>query len=151
MSTLDEKIMTDIKDAMRAKDQTALSALRALKSAIKYAAIEKGGTDAELDETEALSVIRKQIKQRQDSVASYEAAQRPELADKEKAEIEILNGYLPAPLSAEELDKLVDTAIAEAGATSRADMGKVMKALQQSTEGRADGKALSQAVMKRLS
>ena len=151
MSTLDEKIMSDIKDAMKAKDQIALSALRALKSAIKYAAIEKGGAEANLDETEALSVIRKQIKQRQDSVASYEAARRPELADKEKAEIEILNGYLPAPLSADELDKLVDTAIAAVGATSRADMGKVMKVLQESTEGRADGKALSQAVMKRLS
>lgn len=151
MSMLDEKIMSDIKDAMRAKDQTALSVLRALKSAIKYAAIEKGGADADLEASEALAVVRKQIKQRQDSVASYELAERADLAEKEQAEITVLNGYLPAPLSSEELESLVDAAISEVGATSRADMGKVMKILQQSTEGRADGKALSQAVMQRLS
>lgn len=151
MSTLDEKIMADIKDAMRSKNQTALSVLRALKSAIKYAAIEKGGADAVLDDSEALAVVRKQIKQRQDSVASFESAQRADLADKEKAEISVLEGYLPAPLSEDELNTLVDQAVSEVGATSRADMGKVMKILQQSTEGRADGKLLSQAVMKRLS
>ena len=90
--------MGDIKEAMKAKDQTALTVLRALKSAVKYAAIEKGGADAELEDGEAMAVVRKQIKQRNDSLESYESAGRADLADKEKAEIEILERYLPAPL-----------------------------------------------------
>lgn len=136
---------------MRAKDKQTLNTLRALKSAIKNAAIAKGGADAELDDAEETNIIRKQVKQRQDSIEQFEKAGRAELADVEKAEIEILNTYLPAALSTEELGALVDAAIAETGASSRADMGKVMKILQESTGGRADGKTLSQEVMKRLS
>lgn len=151
MSTLNEKIMSDIKEAMKAKNQTSLAVLRALKSAIKYAAIEKGGAEGELDDREGVAVIRKQIKQRQDSVASYEAAGRTDLADKEKAEIDVLEAYLPAALSPEELVAAVDAVLAETGATSKAEMGTVMKLLQERTGGRADGKALSQEVMKRLS
>ncbi|MDE0826003.1 MAG: GatB/YqeY domain-containing protein [Akkermansiaceae bacterium] len=151
MGTISTQITENLKTAMRAKDKQTLNTLRALKSAIKNAAIAKGGADAELDDAEETNIIRKQVKQRQDSIEQFEKAGRAELADVEKAEIEILNTYLPAALSTEELGALVDAAIAETGASSRADMGKVMKILQESTGGRADGKTLSQEVMKRLS
>lgn len=136
---------------MKARDSTSLNTLRALKSAIKNAAIEKGGADAELDDSEAIAIVRKQVKQRQDSIAQFENAGRTELADNEKAEIAVLEAFLPAALSTEELSSLVTKVVAETGATSRADMGKVMKALQERTGGRADGKSLSQEVMKHLS
>ena len=143
--------MDDIKSAMKAKDQVALTTLRALKSAIKNSAIEKGGADAELDEAENMAVIRKQIKQRQDSITQFEDAGRSELADKEKAEIVILEKYLPTPLTNEEISSLVAEAVSEAGATSKADMGKVMKLAQEKANGRADGKVLSGLVMNALS
>ena len=136
---------------MRAKDSVALNALRALKSALTNAAIEKGGLGTALEESEAQAVIRKQIKQRQDSIEQFEKADRPELAVSEKAEIEILAKYLPAALTEEELNAIVDQAVTETGASSKADMGKAMKRAQELSEGRADGKLLSQAVMKRLS
>ncbi|MEM9081179.1 MAG: GatB/YqeY domain-containing protein [Verrucomicrobiota bacterium] len=150
MATLAEQITEDLKSAMRAKDTLALGTLRALKSAVKNAAIEKGGADATLDETEITSVIRKQIKQRQDSITQFEQAGRSELAEKEQAEITVLEKYLPTPLTAEEIETAVAQAIAETGASSRADMGKVMKLLQEKTQGRADGKTLSQAVQAKL-
>ncbi|MDP0489785.1 MAG: GatB/YqeY domain-containing protein [Verrucomicrobiota bacterium JB023] len=150
MATVAETISDDLKTAMKAKDTRTLSTLRALKSAIKNAAIVKGGADGVLDEKESLAIIRKQIKQRQDSIAQFESAGRPELAETEKAEMEILAKYLPTPLTEAEIEKAVDEAIAETGASSRADMGKVMKALQEKTQGRADGKVLSQAVQSKL-
>ena len=112
--------------------------------------IEKGGADAELTDTEVMAVVRKEVKKRQDSIEQYEAAGRDELADQEKAEIEVLNGYLPEPLSEEEIASIVEAAIAEVGATSRKEMGQVMKIVQEKTAGRADGKTLSQAVMSKL-
>lgn len=139
-----------MKAAMRSKDAVALGTIRMLKSSIKNAAIEKGGADAELDDAEITAVIRKEVKKRQDSIEQYEAAGRAELADKEKAEIEVLNGYLPEPLSEDEIGEIVDAAIAEVGATSRKEMGQVMKIVQDKTAGRADGKTLSQAVMAKL-
>lgn len=151
MGTISNQITENLKTAMRAKDTPSLNTLRSLKSAIKNAAIAKGGADAELDDAEETNIIRKQVKQRQDSIEQFEKAGRTELADIEKAEIAILERYLPAALSAGELASLVEAAIAESGATGRADMGKVMKILQDSTAGRADGKTLSQEVMKRLS
>jgi len=151
MSDFSTTLMDDIKSAMKAKDQVSLTTLRALKSAIKNAAIEKGGADAELDETESLAVIRKQIKQRHDSITQFEDAGRPELADKEKEEILVLEKYLPTPLTEEEIGTIVADAVSETGASSKADMGKVMKAVQAKAEGRADGKLLSQLVMKALS
>ena len=151
MPTLSDQVTEDIKNAMRAKDTIALGTLRALKSAIKNVAIEKGGADAVLDDSETTAVIRKQVKQRQDSITQFEEAGRTELADKEKAEIAVLEKYLPAALSEEELTLAVTEAIAETEATSRADMGKVMKVLQEKTAGRADGKTLSQAVQSHLS
>jgi uncharacterized protein len=146
--TLPEQIDADLKDAMRAKDAGKLAVLRGLKSALKYAAIEK--SDAGLDDAAAVQVIRKQVKQRQDSIESFEKGGRPELAAKEKEEIEILNAYLPKGLSAEELQALVREAIAETGATSKAQMGAVMKALQAKAAGRADGRALSAEVQRQL-
>jgi uncharacterized protein len=150
MSTLNETIANDLKDAMRAKDQTAMTALRALKSACKYAAVEKYGADAELPGAEGLAVVRKLIKQRRDSFEQFTAGGRPELAEKEQAEIAILERYLPAAMSEAEIGQLVDTVIAELGATGKAQMGTVMKVLNERAAGRADGKTLSQAVGAKL-
>ncbi len=145
-----QQIDSDLKDAMRAKDTTKLGVLRMLKSALKYAAIEKSGAEGELDEAEATAVIRKQVKQRQDSIESFEKGGRAELAEKEKAELAILNSYLPAAMSADDIAGLVREAIAEVGATSRAQMGAVMKVLGPKVAGRADGKTLSQEVQRQL-
>ncbi len=150
MSNPAATIQEDIKNAMRAKDSMSLNALRALKSALTNAAIEKGGLGTELDENEVLAVVRKQIKQRVDSCEQFEKAGRAELAATEKSEIAILSRYLPAALTADELERIVAQAVADTAATGKADMGKVMKRAQELAEGRADGKLLSAAVMKRL-
>lgn len=151
MSDIATQLPEDIKTAMRAKDATALNALRALKSALTNAAIEKGSLSTVLDNSEAMAVVRKQIKQRLDSIEQFEKAGRSELAATEKAEIEILSRYLPAALTEEQLLAILEQAVADTGATGKADMGKVMKRAQELAEGRADGKVLSAAVMKRLS
>ncbi|MES2661464.1 MAG: GatB/YqeY domain-containing protein [Verrucomicrobiota bacterium] len=150
MSNITTQLPEDIKNAMRAKDTTALNALRALKSALTNAAIEKGGLGTELEESEVLAVVRKQLKQRVDSCEQFEKAGRPELAATEKTEIEILSRYLPAALTEAELGAIIEQAVADTGATGKADMGKVMKRAQELADGRADGKLLSAAVMKRL-
>ena len=150
MPTLNEQIMNDLKEAMKQKDQSAMTTLRALKSAIKYAAIEKVGADGELPEIDAIAVVRKQIKQRRDSVDQFTAGGRPDLAATESAEITVLERYLPAALSTAETEALVASVIAELGASSKQDMGRVMKALQDRSAGRADGKLLSQLVAKAL-
>ena len=151
MSDTAARIPEDIKTAMKAKDTTALNALRALKSALTNAAIEKGGLGTALEEPEVLAVIRKQIKQRVDSIEQFEGNGRPELAVSEKAEIEILSRYLPAALTEEQMLAIIEQSVTETGATGKADMGKVMKRAQELADGRADGKLLSAAVMKRLS
>jgi uncharacterized protein YqeY len=148
--SLTERIDADLKDAMRAREAMRLGVLRMLKAAFKNTAIEKGGAEAQLDDAEATQVIRKQVKQRQDSFESFEKGGRPELAEKEKAEIAILEQYLPAQIGADELSRLVREAIAEAGATSKAQMGAVMKALGPKVAGRADGRTISQEVQKQL-
>jgi uncharacterized protein YqeY len=135
---------------MRAKDATKLSVLRMLKSALKYAAIAKSDGETELSDAEAVQVIRKQAKQRQDSIESFEKGGRAELADKEKEELAILNAYLPQAMSPDELAKIVRETIGELGATSKAQMGAVMKALQAKARGRADGKTLSAEVTRQL-
>jgi uncharacterized protein YqeY len=149
--TLQERVDSDLKDAMRAKDAATLGVLRMLKSALKYLAIEKSGAEAQLDDGEAIQVIRKQVKQRQDSIESFEKGGRPELAAKEKDELAILQAYLPQGLSADELTKMVRETINELGATSKAQMGAVMKTLQGKVSGRADGKTVSQEVSRQLS
>ncbi|MEI6533810.1 MAG: GatB/YqeY domain-containing protein [Verrucomicrobiaceae bacterium] len=150
MPAFTTRVSEDLKNAMRAKDTVALNVIRALKSAMKYAAIEKLGADSELEDGDALVVVRREIKKRQDSVASYEKAARADLADVEKAEIAVLEKYLPAAMNADDLIKLVEAVITETGATSKKDMGKVMKILQERTAGAADNKTLSAEVSSRL-
>ena len=144
--TIDEDLIT----AMRAKDSARLGVLRMLKAALKNAAIDKAGAEGELDDSEAIAVVRKQVKQRQDSIESFEKGGRAELAEKERAEIAVLNSYLPQAMNAEELKRVVAETIAETGAASRAQMSAVMKALQQKVAGRADGKTLSGEVQRQL-
>jgi uncharacterized protein YqeY len=148
--TLQQRVDSDLKEAMRAKEATKLGVLRMLKSALKYAAIAKSGAEAELSDAETVQVIRKQAKQRHDSIESFEKGDRAELADKEKEELAILNTYLPQGMSPDELAKVVRETIAGLGATSKAQMGAVMKALQAKAAGRADGKMLSAEVQKQL-
>lgn len=143
-------ISEDLKNAMRAKDTVALNVIRNLKSALKYAAIEKLGAEGELGDTDALAVVRKEIKKLQDSVEGAEKAGRPEAVETARAEIAVLEKYLPAAMSQEDLGKLVDAVIAELGATSKKEMGGVMKALQERVAGRADSKSISTEVAKRL-
>jgi len=147
---LQQQIDEDIKSAMKAREAERLSVLRMLKAALKNAAIEKGGAAAELDDAEASAIVRKQVKQRQDSIEGFEKGNRPELAAKEKAEAEILAGYLPKALAESELEALVTDAIAEVGATSKAQMGAVMKIVQAKAAGRADGRTLSGLVARKL-
>src|SRR6266496_2982306 len=149
--SIQERIDSDLKDAMRAKDTTKLGVLRMITSALKYAAIAKSDADAELSEAEAAQVIRKQAKQRQDSIESFKKGGRTELANKEKEELLILNLYLPQAMSADELAKVVRETVSEVGASSKAQMGAVMKALQAKVAGRVDGKTLSQEVSRQLS
>jgi uncharacterized protein len=151
MSTFAETVMEDLKAAMKAKDTVALTTLRALKTALTNTAIESGHKDNVVTDADALAIVRKQIKQRHDSIEQFEAANRPELAETEKAEIVVLEKYLPAAMSAEEISAIVADAVAETGATTRADMGKVMGIVQAKIAGRADGKTISQEVMKHLS
>ncbi len=150
MSELSQQITEDMKTAMRERNTLALNTIRMLKSSIKNAAIEKGGASAELTDPEILAVIRREVKKRQDSVEQYTVAGRTELVEQEQAEIAVLNGYLPEPLNEAELEGIILSAIAEVGATSRKEMGAVMKLVQERTDGRADGKTLSQAVMAKL-
>jgi uncharacterized protein len=154
--TLSERIDHDLKEAMKARDTAKLGTLRMVKSAFKYAAIEKGGADAVVDDETAMSVLRKQIKQREDAAVGFEQGGRAEMAQKEKAEITVLAAYLPAALSQEELAALVKEAIIETGSAlgapvGKAQMGAVMKAVQAKAAGRADGKSLSTEVQKQLS
>jgi uncharacterized protein len=148
--TLQEKIDSDLKEAMRAKEAERLSVLRMVKSAIMNAAIEKHGAGGKLADSDAIVVLRKQVKQRQDSVAGFEKGGRPELAEKERREIGILSEYLPQPLTTEEVASIVQAAIAETGASSKAQMGQVMKIVNEKAAGRADGRTLSEAVQKAL-
>jgi len=140
MSTFAENLMTDLKTAMKAKDTVALTTLRALKTALTNAAIESGNKDNIVEDADALALVRKQIKQRNDSIEQFESAGRPELAENEKAEIAVLEKYLPTAMSADEVSAIVAAAVEETGATSRADMGKVMGIVQGKIAGRADGR-----------
>src|SRR5712671_6588961 len=128
--TLQQRVDSDLKEAMRAKDATRLGVLRMLKSAFKYAAIAKSGAEAELSDAEAAQVIRKQVKQRQDSIERFEKGGRTELAEKEREELLILNTYLPQSMGIEAVAEVVLEPLGEIGATPKAQMGAVMKALQ---------------------
>lgn len=151
LMSLTAKIDQDIKEAMKAKQADRLGALRMLKSSLKYAVIEKGSaSEADLADTDVITVIRKRIKQCQDAVEGFAKGGREDQATKEKAEIALLDAYLPAALSADELAALVRDAIAETGATGKAQMGAVMKAVMIKAAGRADGKAVNAEVLKQL-
>jgi uncharacterized protein len=145
-----ERIDGDIKEAMKARQATRLGVLRMLKSALKNAAIEQGGAEVRLDEAAAQAVLRKEAKKRQDSIEGFTKGGRQELADKEQEELAVLGDYLPKQLSSEELDALVSGVILELGATSKAQMGVVMKAATEKAAGRADGRALSALVTSKL-
>jgi uncharacterized protein YqeY len=146
-----QRVEGDLKEAMRQKNTVKVGVLRMLKSALNYAAIEKSRAEGALNDSEVSQVIRKQVKQRQDSIESFEKGGRGELAAKEKEELSILQSYLPQAMNAEELAKVVRETIAELGATSRAQMGAVMKTLQAKVADRADGRTLSAEVQKQLS
>jgi uncharacterized protein len=148
---LSERVDSELKTAMREKNAIKLGVLRMLKAALTNATIEKGGADSKLTDTEATQVIRKQVKQRQDSIESFEKGGRAELAAKEKEELSILQSYLPQAMSTDEISKVVQETITEVGASSKAQMGAVMKALQAKVAGRADGKTLSAEVQRQLS
>ena len=144
--TFQAQIDQDLKEAMKAKAVERLAVIRMLKAALKNVSIEKGGINFELDDTSAIAIVRKELKKRQDSVESFEKGNRPDLAAKEKSEAAILATYLPQPLTSEEVIALVAAAIQETGATSKAQMGAVMKLATERAAGRADGRALSAAV-----
>lgn len=144
------KIDTDLKQAMLAREADKLSVLRMLKSAVKYAAIEKGGADSVPTEADVLTVVRKEVKKREDSIESYTKGGRTDLAAKEKQELDFLRTFLPAQMAPEKVEALVLEAIKEAGATTKAQMGAVMKIAQAKAAGQVDGKVLSQLVQKHL-
>ena len=144
------QIDAELKKAMLAREADKLSVLRMLKSSVKYAAIEKGGADSVPSDADVLAVVRKEVKKREDSITSFAQAGRTDLADKEKAELEFLRVYLPAQMAEEKVEALVKEAIAETGATSKAQMGLVMKAAQAKAAGQVDGKTLSTVVQRLL-
>ncbi len=144
-----ERLTQEIKAAMLAKNADRLSTLRLLKSAIGYAQIEL--KNESLTEAEAIPLVQKEIKKRRDSAEQFERGGRPELAAKEKAECLVLEEFLPAPLAEQDLVALVQQTITELGATSKKEMGAVIKAVQTKAAGRADGKSISTAVAKWLS
>lgn len=142
-----EKINNDMKESMKARDEVRLSAIRMLKAAIKNREIEKGSPPTDDD---VVSVVSSMIKQRRDSVEQYEKGGRRDLAEKEEAEIRVLEGYLPAQLSEDEIVGIIKEAVAEAGASSPSEMGKVMKLVMPRVKGKADGKLVNQKVKELL-
>lgn len=140
-------ISQKIAEAMKARDEIRLSTLRLLSSALNYEFIAKQHV---LNEEEELAVVRREVKKRKDAIEAYEKAKATDRAEKEKKEMAILNEFLPAEMSEEEVTKLVDAAIAETGAKSIADMGKVMGAVMAKAGGRADGGVVSNLVKSKL-
>jgi uncharacterized protein YqeY len=141
------KLSDDLKDALRAKDELRKRTLRMALAAIKNTEIDKG---SELDESATLAILQKEVKNRLETIEGAQQAKRDDLIAEAEAEIAILEAYLPQPLAAEELEKLVREAIAESGATSPREMGNVMRLLMPKVQGRADGKDASQMVQRLL-
>lgn len=146
-SPLFDKLMSDIKDAMKSGNKDLLTVLRTLHAQVKDATVNQG---KEATDADVATVVAKGIKQRQDAVAQFEPAGRQDLADKEKAEIEILKRYQPQQLTEAEIEALVVKAVAETGATTKKEMGKVMAALMPHVKGKADGKLVNQVVQSKL-
>jgi hypothetical protein len=149
MPMLEDKIMNDYKQAMKEKNALKVSVLNFLRAQLKNLAIDK--KQDKLPDTDVVVIIKKQIKQRQDSIAQFEKGGRNDLADKEKAELEILKTYLPEEMSEEEIGRIVEESIRECGASSMKDMGDVMKKVMSKVAGRADNKLVSDTVRKKLS
>ena len=143
-----DKIAADMKDSLRAKDSARLSTLRMLKSAVEYYKIEK--KQEKLTDADVVIVIKKQVKQRQDSIEGFEKGGRADLVEKERGELAVLKSYLPEEIPQAQLEEIVKAVIAEVGATTKADMGKVMKAVQAKVAGRADNWLVSQIVSSNL-
>ena len=146
--SLQERLSQELKQAMRAQDPERLSTLRLLKSAAGYALIEHKLQS--LTDSQFITVVQKEVKKRRDSIEQFEKGGRAELAEKEEKEIAILETFLPEPLRPEELEKLIKSTIQELGATSKKEMGPVIKAVQSKAAGRADGRTVSAAVGKLL-
>ena len=145
--TLKEKITSDMKDAMKSGDKDRLGVIRLILSAVKQREVDERIT---LDDAQILSVLDKMLKQRRESVAQFTQGNRKDLADKEEAEIKVIQGYMPAQLSDAELDQMVAAAVAESGAATVKDMGKVMGILKPKVAGKADMSAVSAKIKAKL-
>lgn len=148
MTTLKSQITDVLKTSMRAKDMATVTVIRGLQAAIKQIEVDER---IELDDTQVLAVLEKQIKQRKESVKAFQGAGREDLASKEQAEIEVLSQFLPAAMTEEELDSLIEQTIAAQDATSMKDMGKVMNSLRPIIAGRADPAQVSAKIKAKLS
>ncbi|MFA5004626.1 MAG: GatB/YqeY domain-containing protein [Candidatus Omnitrophota bacterium] len=146
---LEEKILNDYKEAMKARDALKSSVLSFLRADLMNLAVAKKKNA--LDDPEAVSVIKKQIKQRQDSIEQFTKGNRLEMAEKEKSELEILKAYLPPELAEDEVKKVIAQVVSETGASSMKDMGRVMKEVNAKLAGQADGKLVAELVKQSLS
>ena len=149
MAGLKDRIADDMRAAMKSRDQVRVSTLRMLMAAVKNAEVQ-GAQARELSDSEVLDVVGREAKRRKEAIEAYSGAGRDDLVDKETAELGVLRGYLPEALSDEELARLVDEAITEAGASTPKQMGEVMKVLMPKVRGRADGAAVSAMVKQKL-
>jgi len=147
MSDLKKQITEQMKVAMRAKDKVRLNAIRLMLADINRIEIDER---IELDDARVLATLDKMMKQRKDSIAQYQAAERPELADKEQQELEVIKTFLPQPLSDVEIEEIINKAMLTSGASSMQDMGKVMAIIKPLVQGRADISAVSAKVKARL-
>ena len=146
---LEEKIFNDYKEAMKNRDTLKTSVLSFLRASLINVAIEKKKKN--LDDNDAVAVIKKQVKQRQDSIEQFQKGNRPDLAEKEIKELAILKAYLPEELSADEVKKIIEEAVSSSGASDMKDMGRVMKEVNARIAGKADGKLISDLVKEKLS
>lgn len=146
--SLEDRIATDYKEAMKARDQQKTQAISFLRSELKYCAIDK--KKEKLDDADVAGVLKKLIKQRQDSIVGFQKGQREDLVAKEKAELELLKSYLPQEMSPEAVGKIVDEVVATAGAPTIKDMGRIMKEVLARAQGQADNKLVSDLVRKKL-
>jgi len=148
--SLEKKVMDSMKEAMRAKDSQALEALRSIKSALLLAQTESG-TKSEISEVEEIKLLQRLVKQRKDSANIYNEQGRADLAEPELAQIEVIEKFLPEQMDVAEVEKIVTEIIADTGASSMADMGKVMGLANAKIAGKADGKTISTIVKAKLS
>lgn len=147
---LKQQLRDDLKNSMLARDTDKTFVLRLLLSALNYYEIQKGGANYEATDEDVITVIQKEVKQRKDSIEQFTNAKRQDLADKEKKEMEILEKYLPAQMGEEEITILVKEAVAQTGATSMQDIGKIMGVLMPKVKGKADGSLVNKIVREQL-